>query len=75
MRTGEIGADRRETHQRRQTQGQDAAAHFDGQLTHHRYDEAAKDRLVKGLDSFLELARDRTLFDLPPLPTTAADSP
>ena len=31
-------------------------------------DEAAKDRLMKGLDSFLERDRDRELFDLPPLP-------
>ena len=29
-------------------------------------DEAAKDRLMKGLDSFLERDRDRALFDLPP---------
>ena len=36
-------------------------------------DEAAKDRLMKGLDSFLD--RDRALFDLPLLPTAAADSP
>lgn len=28
-------------------------------------DEAAKDRLMKGLDSFLERDRDRALFDLP----------
>ena len=28
-------------------------------------DEAAKDRLMKGLDSFLERNRDRALFDLP----------
>ena len=27
-------------------------------------DEAAKDRLMKGLDSFLERDRDRALFDL-----------
>ena len=31
-------------------------------------DEAAKDRLMKGLDSFLE--RDRELFDLPPISET-----
>ena len=30
--------------------------------------EAAKDRLVKGMDSFLERDRDRALFDLPPKP-------
>ena len=35
VRTVEIGADRRETHQCSPTQAQDAAAHFDGQLTHH----------------------------------------
>ena len=29
-------------------------------------DEAAKDRLMKGLDSFLERDRDRELFDLLP---------
>ena len=29
-------------------------------------DEVAKDRLMKGLDSFLERDRDRALFDLPP---------
>ena len=29
-------------------------------------DEAAKDRLMKGLHSFLERDRDCTLFDLPP---------
>ena len=29
-------------------------------------DEAAKDRLMKGLDGFLERDRDRSLFDLPP---------
>ena len=31
-------------------------------------DEAAKDRLMKGLDSFLERDRDRALFDLPAKP-------
>ena len=31
-------------------------------------DEAAKDRLIKGLDGFLERDRDRALFDLPPKP-------
>ena len=31
-------------------------------------DEAAKDRLMKGLDSFLERDRDRALFDLTPKP-------
>ena len=38
VRTGEIGADRRKTHQCSRTQAQDAAAHFDGILngTHHR---------------------------------------
>ncbi len=30
-------------------------------------DEAAKDRLMKGLDGFLERDRDRKLFDLPPI--------
>ena len=29
-------------------------------------DEAANDRLMKGLDGFLERDRDRALFDLPP---------
>ena len=29
-------------------------------------DEAAKDRLMKGLDSFLERDRDRALFDMAP---------
>ena len=29
-------------------------------------DEAAKDRLMKGLDGFLNRDRDRALFDLPP---------
>ena len=29
-------------------------------------DEAAKDRLMKGLDEFLERDRDRKLFDLAP---------
>ena len=29
-------------------------------------DEAAKDRLMKGLDGFLDRDRDRALFDLPP---------
>ena len=33
-------------------------------------DEAAKDRLMKGLDGFLD--RDRALFDLPPRPQKAA---
>ena len=39
-------------------------------------DEAAKDRLIRGLDSFLERNRDRDLFDLPPIekqPKTPAD--
>ena len=31
-------------------------------------DEAAKYRLVKGLNRFLERGRDRKLFDLAPLP-------
>ena len=31
-------------------------------------DEAAKDRLMKGLDGFLERDRDRKLFDLDPKP-------
>ena len=35
-------------------------------------DEAAKDRLMKGLDCFLERDRDRILFDLPPRPPKAA---
>ena len=30
-------------------------------------DEAAKDRLMKGLDGFLERDRDQKLFDLPPI--------
>ena len=30
-------------------------------------DEAAKDRLMKGLDGFLERDRDRKLFDLTPI--------
>ena len=30
-------------------------------------DEAAKDRLMKGLDGFLERDPDRKLFDLPPI--------
>ena len=29
-------------------------------------DPAAKDRLMKGLDGFLDRDRDRALFDLPP---------
>ena len=33
-------------------------------------DEAAKDRLMKGLDGFLERDRDRKLFDLPPIKGT-----
>ena len=36
-------------------------------------DEAAKDRLMKGLDGFLERDRDRALFDLDPKPETASD--
>ena len=36
-------------------------------------DEAAKDRLMKGLDSFLERDRDRALFDLPPKPQPTKD--
>ena len=36
-------------------------------------DEAAKDRLMKGLGGFLERDRDRKLFDLPPRPTTPSD--
>ena len=35
-------------------------------------DEAAKDRLMKGLDEFLERDRDRKLFDLAPRPTPSA---
>ena len=35
-------------------------------------DEAAKDRLMKGLDSFLERDRDRALFDLPLMPFPVA---
>ena len=31
-------------------------------------DEAAKDRLMKGLDGFLERDQARALFDLPPMP-------
>ena len=42
-------------------------------------DEVAKDRLMKGLESFLERDRDRTLFDLAPKPDssqkTAPDGP
>ena len=30
-------------------------------------DEAAKDRLMRGLDGFLERDRDRKLFDMPPI--------
>ena len=36
-------------------------------------DEAAKDRLMKGLDGFLGRDRDRAPFDLPPRPKTASD--
>ena len=36
-------------------------------------DAAAKDRLMKGLDSFLERDRDRELFDLADRPNTASD--
>ena len=32
-------------------------------------DEAAKDRLMQGLDGFLD--RDRALFDLPPKPVSS----
>ena len=68
VRTGEIGADRRKTHQRIRTQAQDAAAHFDGSYMEHitASDEAAKDRLMKGLDGFLERGRDREIFGLDP---------
>ena len=38
-------------------------------------DPDAKDRLMKGLDGFLERDRDRALFDLPPRPKTASDGP
>ena len=31
-------------------------------------DPAAKERLLKGLDGFLDRDRDRTLFDLAPRP-------
>ena len=34
-------------------------------------DEAAKDRLMKGLDGFLERDRDRALFDLAPKPDSS----
>ena len=34
-------------------------------------DEAAKDRLMQGLDGFLDRDRDRKLFDLPPSHTDA----
>ena len=37
-------------------------------------DEAAKDRLMKGLDSFLERDRDRSLFDLPQKTNTIASA-
>ena len=36
-------------------------------------DPAAKDRLMKGLDGFLERDRDRALFGLPSRPKTASD--
>ena len=36
-------------------------------------DEAAKDRLMKGLDSFLERDHDRALFDLAPKPQSSLD--
>ena len=38
-------------------------------------DEAAKDRLMQGLDSFLERDRDRELFELAPRPKTAPEDP
>ena len=38
-------------------------------------DEAAKDRLMKGLDSFLEQDRDRKLFDLAPVPQSGTTVP
>ena len=34
-------------------------------------DPAAKDRLMKGLDSFLERDHDRALFDLHPMPQSS----
>ena len=36
-------------------------------------DEAAKDRLMKGLDGFLDRDRDRALFDLPQKPDSPAN--
>ena len=38
-------------------------------------DEATKDRLMKGLDGFLERDRDRALFDLPPKPDSGPETP
>ena len=38
-------------------------------------DPAAKDRLVKGLDGFLERDRNRALFDLPPKPDSGPETP
>ena len=38
-------------------------------------DEAAKDRLMKGLDSFLERDRDRALFDLALKPQPPKEDP
>ena len=37
-------------------------------------DEAAKDRLMKGLDGFLERDHDRALFALAPKPQSSLDS-
>ena len=37
-------------------------------------DEAAKDRLMKGLGGFLERDRDRKLFALAPKPQSSLDS-
>ena len=38
-------------------------------------DEATKDRLMKGLDGFLERDRDRALFDLAPKPNAIRTTP
>ena len=36
-------------------------------------DEAAKDRLMKGLDGFLERDRDRNIFNLPQKPPSTSE--
>ena len=38
-------------------------------------DPGKRDRLMKGLDGFLERARDRELFDLPPNKENEKDTP